>query len=102
MSGRLIVLAKQVPDTSEVTAEMMKADGHDVRVIYSPLDAVKLAAENPGKEIVFVAVGFETTAGPIAAAIRSSVPGNFSIIPSMRLVPLALEFLLENGKELDD
>ena len=88
--------------SGDTSLEMMKADGYDVRVIYSPLDAVKMAVENPAKEIVFVAVGFETTAGPIAAAISSGVPGNFSIIPSMRLVPPALEFLLENGKESID
>lgn len=84
--------------SGDTSLEMMKADGCDVRVVYSPLDAVKIASENPGKEVVFIAVGFETTAGPIAAAIRAGVPENFSIIPSMRLVPPALEFLLENGR----
>jgi len=88
--------------SGETSLELMKADGYDVRVVYSPLDAVKLASGNPGKEIVFVAVGFETTAGPIAASIRAGVPENFSIIPSIRLVPPALEFLLENGRKSID
>ena len=85
--------------SGDTSLELKKADGCDVRVVYSPLDAVKIALENPGKEVVFVAVGFETTAGPIAAAIRAGVPDNFSIIQSMRLVPPALEFLLEYGRE---
>jgi hydrogenase expression/formation protein HypD len=80
--------------SGDTSLEMMKADGHDVRVVYSPIDAVRLASANPDRQVVFVAVGFETTAGPIAAAIRSGVPDNFFIIPSMRLVPPALEFLL--------
>ena len=88
--------------SGDTSLELMKADGCDVRVVYSPLDAVKIASENPGKEIVFVAVGFETTAGPIAAAIRAGVPENFSIIQSIRLVPPALEFLLENGRKSID
>jgi hydrogenase expression/formation protein HypD len=88
--------------SGETSLELMKADGCDVRVVYSPLDAVKIALENPGKEVVFVAVGFETTAGPIAASIRAGVPENFSIIPSIRLVPPALEFLLQNGRKSID
>jgi hydrogenase expression/formation protein HypD len=88
--------------SGETSLEMMKGDGYDVRVVYSPLDAVRIAHENPAKEVVFVAVGFETTAGPIAAAIRAGVPGNFTIIPSLRLVPPALKFLLENGRESID
>jgi hydrogenase expression/formation protein HypD len=88
--------------SGETSLELMKADGHDVRVVYSPMDAIRIATENPGKEVVFVAVGFETTSGPIAASIKAGVPDNFSIIPSMRLVPPALEFLLDNGKESID
>jgi hydrogenase expression/formation protein HypD len=88
--------------SGDTSLEMMKADGHDVRVVYSPLDAVSVARDNPDREVVFVAVGFETTAGPIAAAIRAGVPGNFSIIASIRLVPPALVFLLENSSKSID
>jgi hydrogenase expression/formation protein HypD len=84
--------------SGDTSLEKMKAEGCDVRVVYSPLDAVSIASGNPDREVVFVAVGFETTAGPIAAAIRAGVPANFTIIQSIRLVPPALEFLLENGK----
>ncbi|HSG28446.1 MAG TPA: hydrogenase formation protein HypD, partial [Candidatus Krumholzibacterium sp.] len=78
--------------------EKMKAGGADVRVIYSPLDALKTAADNPGREVVFMAVGFETTIGPIAATLKSGPPANFSIIPSLRTVPPALRFLLDRAE----
>jgi hydrogenase expression/formation protein HypD len=82
---------------SETSFEKAKADGADIRVVYSPLDAVNLARENPGKQVVFMAVGFETTAAPIAASLCAEPPANFSILPSMRLIPPALRFLLERS-----
>jgi hydrogenase expression/formation protein HypD len=80
--------------SSESSLERAKAEGGDVRVVYSPVDAVRLARRNPDKEVVFMAVGFETTAAPIAASLADDLPPNFSIIPSMRLVPPALRFLI--------
>ena len=77
--------------------EEMRAAGRDVRVVYSPIDAVALAKTNPDREVVFMAVGFETTAGPIAAALLSDPPENFSLIASLRLVPPVMRFLLERG-----
>lgn len=74
--------------------ERLRAEGADIRVVYSPADAVRIARENPGREVVFMAVGFETTAAPIAAALASDPPLNFSVIPSLRLIPPALRFLL--------
>jgi hydrogenase expression/formation protein HypD len=75
----------------------VKAAGGDVRIVYSPLDAVKIATENPGKQVVFFAVGFETTAPGNAMAVyqakRSGVR-NFSILVSHVLVPPALEAIL--------
>ena len=77
----------------------VKARGGDVRMIYSPLDAVKLAEQNPGKEIVFFGVGFETTAPTTAMAVyqaaRKSVR-NFSLLVSHVLVPPAIEALLSS------
>lgn len=81
--------------SSETSLEGMKAAGSDIRVVYSPRDAVRIAREHPGREVVFMAVGFETTAGPIAAALLDDPPPNFSIVPSMRLIPPALAFLLD-------
>lgn len=77
----------------------LRARGADVRVVYSPLDAVELAAECPGREVVFIGVGFETTAPIIAAAlVRAKKRGlnNFSITAFFKLVPPALELLLSD------
>ncbi|MDD4857145.1 MAG: hydrogenase formation protein HypD [Candidatus Krumholzibacteria bacterium] len=82
---------------SETSFEKAKAEGADIRIVYSPLDAVNMARDNPGKQVVFMAVGFETTAAPIAAALCAEPPANFSILLSMRLIPPALRFLLERS-----
>lgn len=77
----------------------VKARGGDVRIVYSPLDAVKLAAQNPTKEVVFFGVGFETTAPATAmAAFQSAQKGlnNFSMLISHVLVPPAIEALLSS------
>ena len=77
----------------------VKAKGGDVRIVYSPLDAVKIAKENPGKEVVFFAVGFETTAPANAAAVyQASQQGvrNFSVLVSHVLVPPAMEAILSS------
>ena len=75
----------------------VKADGGDVRIVYSPLDALKLAAQNPQKEVVFFAVGFETTAPANAMAVfqaKKQNINNFSILVSHVLVPPAMEAIL--------
>ena len=75
----------------------VKAAGGDVRIVYSPVDAVKLAKENPHKQVVFFAVGFETTAPPNAMAVyRARQEGlkNFSVLVSQVLVPPAMEAIL--------
>jgi hydrogenase expression/formation protein HypD len=84
----------RVPST-ESSFERTKAEGFDIRTVYSPLDAVALAKAHPDREIVFMAVGFETTAAPIAATLAAHPPENFSIISSLRVIPPALRFLLE-------
>jgi len=76
---------------------MVKSEGGDVRVVYSPLDAVKIARENPHKQVVFFAVGFETTAPNNAMAVwQAQREGlkNFSILVSHVLVPPAMRALL--------
>ncbi|MFN7950736.1 MAG: hydrogenase formation protein HypD [bacterium] len=75
----------------------VKAAGGDVRVVYSPLDAVRIAAENPSREVVFLAVGFETTAPANAMAVKLAAHralANFSLLVSHVLVPPALEAIL--------
>jgi len=77
----------------------VKARGGDVRIVYSPLDAVTLASQNPGKKVVFFAVGFETTAPPNAMAVwqaRRLGLKNFSILCSHVLVPPAMEAILSS------
>ncbi|WP_435210426.1 hydrogenase formation protein HypD [Streptomyces sp. bgisy034] len=77
----------------------LRARGADVRVVYAPMDAVRLAAEHPDKEVVFLAVGFETTAPANATAVlhaaRLGLP-NFSILVSHVLVPPAMTALLDD------
>ena len=77
----------------------VKAGGGDVRIVYSPLDAVKLAEQNPAKEVVFFGVGFETTAPATAMAIfQAAQKGlkNFSMLISHVLVPPAIEALMSS------
>ncbi len=84
---------------SEKSLLQAKAEGADIRVLYSPLDAVKLAEKNPAKEVVFFAVGFETTAPANALAVYQAHQlglNNFSIIASHVLVPPAMEALLSD------
>jgi hydrogenase expression/formation protein HypD len=76
-----------------------KAEGADVRIVYSPLDAVALARRNPERKVVFFAVGFETTAPANAmAAWRAAHEGlpNFSMLVSHVLVPPAMSAILES------
>lgn len=77
----------------------LKAKGADVRIVHSPLEAVDIAENCPEKEVVFFAVGFETTAPPNAmAAYQAKTKGldNFSLLVSHVLVPPALKYLLES------
>jgi hydrogenase expression/formation protein HypD len=82
---------------STVDLFTIRAKGGDVRVVYSPLEAVELAAKNPDKQVVFFAIGFETTAPPNAmAALQAKQRGisNFSALVSHVRVPPAMEALL--------
>jgi hydrogenase expression/formation protein HypD len=84
---------------SETDLLSVKANGGDVRMVYSPLDAVKLARERPDKEVVFFAVGFETTAPANALAVwqaREQGLPNFSVLVSHVLVPPAMEAILDS------
>ncbi|MBP1596637.1 MAG: hydrogenase expression/formation protein HypD [Acidobacteria bacterium] len=77
----------------------VKAEGGDVRIVYSPLDALATAQENPSRQVVFFAVGFETTAPANAMAVfqafRQGI-GNFSLLVSHVLVPPAMEAILSS------
>ncbi len=84
---------------SEKDLLKVKAEGGDVRMVYSPLDAVKLAEDNPDKKIVFFAVGFETTAPANALSVveaKRRKLKNYSILSSHVLVPPAIEAILSS------
>ena len=88
----------RVPGSSRSLFEA-KAQGADVRIVYSPLDALKLARANPERQVVFFAVGFETTAPANAMAVwqaeRESIE-NFSVLVAHVLVPPAIEAILSS------
>ncbi|MFJ9770526.1 hydrogenase formation protein HypD [Kitasatospora sp. NPDC101157] len=75
----------------------VRGEGGDVRVVYSPLDALRIARENPDREVVFFGIGFETTAPPNAMAVhlarKQGVP-NFSMLVSHVRVPPAIEAIM--------
>lgn len=88
----------RVPGSEKSLLEA-KAAGADVRILYSPLEAVKLAKENPDKEVVFFAVGFETTAPANAlSVVMAEKEGvkNYSILTSHVLVPPAIEAIVND------
>jgi hydrogenase expression/formation protein HypD len=77
----------------------IKSEGGDVRIVYSPLDAVKLAQQNPEREVVFFGIGFETTAPANAMAVFQAQQlglKNFSMLVSHVLVPPAIAALMES------
>jgi hydrogenase expression/formation protein HypD len=88
----------RVPGTDQDLLSV-KAAGGDVRIVYSPLDALAIARQHPDKQVVFFAVGFETTAPGNAMAVyqaRRSGVTNFSVLVSHVLVPPALEAILSS------
>jgi len=74
-----------------------KAEGADVRVVYSAMDAVRMAEKEPNKEFAFFAIGFETTAPSTAIEVLRKPPKNLSFLVSHRLIPPAMELLLGIG-----
>lgn len=88
----------RVPGSSEDLFSV-KANGGDIRIVYSPLDCLKIARQNPAKQVVFFGVGFETTApGTAMAVYQANKMGleNFSLLVSHVLVPPAMEALLSS------
>ncbi|MCX5707648.1 MAG: hydrogenase formation protein HypD [Candidatus Omnitrophica bacterium] len=86
----------KVPGTKS-SLEKIRSDGADIRVVYSPLDALEIAKENKNKEVVFWAVGFETTSPVIASVVddtRKLKLRNFSVYCCHKLIPPAMAALL--------
>ena len=78
-----------------------KSAGHDIRILYSPLDAVEIAAANPQKNVVFLGVGFETTAPVVGLTILDAVKrgiDNYSVFSAHKLVPPAMAALADDAE----
>lgn len=87
----------RVPGPDGCSLRHARADGAHIEIVYSPLDALKLAEANPQSEVVFPGIGFETTAPAVAATIltaRAKGINNFSVLSLHKLVPPALRALL--------
>ncbi|MBB6252110.1 hydrogenase formation protein HypD [Nitrospirillum iridis] len=88
----------RVPGTGRRSLLKAKADGADIRMVYSTLDALDIARANPGREVVFLGIGFETTTPPSAAAIAQAQAegiANFSVFCNHVLTPPAIRHILE-------
>ena len=89
----------RVPGTLS-SLQKEKAEGRDIRMVYSTMDAVEIAQKNPDKKVVFLGVGFETTAPTIAASILSAKQlnlKNYFVYSAHKLVPPALDALISGG-----
>ncbi len=78
--------------------------GADVRVVYSILDAVNIACQNPSKKIIFLGIGFETTAPAAAAGIKNAAEkglNNFFVLSSHKIIPPAMTALIDEGIKID-
>ncbi len=87
----------RVPGTNS-SLQNERADGRDIRVVYSSLDALNIARKNPGKRVVFLGVGFETTAPTVAASIYTAKEmkiDNYYVFSAHKRVPPALVALIE-------
>jgi hydrogenase expression/formation protein HypD len=90
----------RVPGSNTSSLMKAKAEGADIRMVYSTLDAIKIAEREPEREVVFFAIGFETTTPPTALAIRFAVRKglkNFSILCNHVMTPPAMRAILESG-----
>ena len=89
----------RVPGTGRHSLIRAKADGADIRMVYSTLDALKIARDNPSRQVVFFAIGFETTTPPTAVAIetaRAEGLPNFSVFCNHVLTPVAIDHILSS------
>ncbi len=93
----------RIPGSSS-SLDREKAVGRDIRIVWSALDAVRIARENPDKRVVLLAIGFETTAPATAAALVHAYrekTGNFYFFSAHKIMPPAMEALIDEGVALD-
>ncbi|MBK7214304.1 MAG: hydrogenase formation protein HypD [Bacteroidales bacterium] len=89
---------------SDGSLEKSKAEGRDVKIVYSALDAVELARTNPNRRIIFLGIGFETTAPATAAAIiqaEESKLGNFLVLSAHKIMPPVMKALVQDKVRID-
>ena len=94
----------RVPASKGLSLLKAKARGADVRMVYSSADALRIAREHPARDVVFFAIGFETTTPPTAVAIRRAAAeqlGNFSVFCNHVLTPAAIANILESPEVRD-
>ncbi len=89
---------------SDTSLEKQKASGADIRIVVSALDALSLATGNPGKKVLFPAIGFETTAPGTAVTIKEAFKAgvnNFFVLSAHKIMPPAMELLIRDGVKID-
>jgi hydrogenase expression/formation protein HypD len=89
----------RVPASNHTSLLKAKAEGADIRMVYSSADAFRIARENPDREVVFFAIGFETTTPPTAVVIKQAMEmglKNFSVFCNHVLTPAAIKAILES------
>ena len=100
--GDMLRVPVNVPKGQARSLEQAKAAGADIRPIASPGEAVRLARDNPGRDVVFFAAGFETTTAPAAAMLAEGAPDNLLLLLSGRLTWPAVAMLLDTGQAAFD
>ena len=93
----------RVPGSSS-TLEKEKANGADIRIVYSPLDALALAKEFSEKNIIFLGIGFETTSPAVAVTVANAKKEhltNFSLLSSHKIMPPAMKAIIHEGIKID-
>jgi hydrogenase expression/formation protein HypD len=89
---------------SKSSLEKEKANGADIRIVYSPLMAIELAKQNPDKKVIFLGIGFETTSPTSAAAVLNAYRGkvnNFYLFSSHKIMPPAMAALIDDGVKIN-
>lgn len=95
--GDMLRVPVNVPKREPRSLEQARAAGGDIRPIATPMEAVRIAAGNPERTVVFFAAGFETTTAPVAAMLAEGAPDNLLVLLSGRLTWPAVAMLLESA-----
>jgi hydrogenase expression/formation protein HypD len=96
--GDMLRVPVNVPKREPRSLEQARAAGGDIRPVASPTEVLSIARDNPHREVVFFAAGFETTTAPVAAMLAEGVPDNLSVLLSGRLTWPAVAMLLDSGE----